>query len=52
MNPKQGVIVKDTKVIGVRVRVADADEFTEKCRSNNTSIPKVIKKFIKEYKGK
>ena len=50
MNPKQGVILRDTKVIGVRVKVAD--EFTEKCRSNNTSIPKVIKKFIKEYKGK
>ena len=42
--------MRETKVLGVRVKTTDADDFAKKCRSNNTSIPKVIKKFIKEYK--
>ena len=42
--------MRNTKVLGIRIKTTDANEFAEKCRANNTSIPKVIKKFIKEYK--
>ena len=42
--------MRTTKVIGVRVKTTDANCFADKCKANNTSVPKVMKKFIKDYK--